>query len=203
MSFTRRTLKPMAYKSAPMLALIFLLGACNSEDAYNDDAKQSYAQEAQQKAAELAPAVGDWCGTMDMTNGNDFAVKLHVKLLPVTVQAPASQDPNLNAQQTKLQGALTFDVLDHPTSADYASHPDLMAATGDAGQVPFSNGDYYPQNEPQVTLPYAVNSSSLAVSGELEGDLQNGHFVGTWTANSNQVVGTFDLQQNCSVGGAS
>jgi len=202
MSFTRRTLKPIVYKSAPMLALIFLLGACNSENAYNDDAKQNYAQEAQQKAAELAPAVGNWCGNMQMTNGNDFVVNINVQPVSVTVQAPASQDPNLNAQQTKLGGAMTFDVLKGGTDGAYLNHPDLVAATGGAKQVPLSNGDYYPQNEPQVTLPFSIPESTQAVNGEVQGDLKNGHFVGTWTGNSDQVVGTFDLQQNCGGGGA-
>jgi hypothetical protein len=201
MSFTRITLKPI-YRALSVLALVSLLGACSQESAYNDSAKQNYAEEAQQKSAELAPATGDWCGNMHMTNGNDFAVKMSVKILPVTVQAPASQDPNLIAQQMKLQGAMTFDALAGATSAVYASHPDLMANTGGAAQVPFSNGDYYPQNEPQITLPYTVNSSSQSVNGELQGDLSNGHFIGSWTANSNQQVGTFDLQQNCG-GGAS
>jgi hypothetical protein len=194
-------------KTFSALIFISLLAACGQQKTYNDDAKQNYAQEAQLKSAELAPATGDWCGNMYMTRGKvPFAVEISLNVLNVTVQAPASQDPTLVAQEPKLQGGMSFDVLDGASSTVYVTDPDLLAATGSGvagASVNFSGGDYFPQNEPQVTLPYSVSVSGQAIYGEVQGDLVNGHFIGSWTGNSNRKVGTFDLQQNCSTGGAS
>jgi hypothetical protein len=190
-------------KTFSALAFISLLAACGQQNTYNDDAQKNYAQEAQVKKAQLAPAAGDWCGKMQMTSGNSFAVEISVQPLPVAVQAPSSQDPNLIAEQFKLAGAMKFPILDGASSTNYSNHPDIAGATGGAGQVSLANGDYYPQNEPQVTLPFSVTTSAQSVYGVVQGDLVNGHFIGTWTANSNQKVGDFDLQQICSVGGAS
>ena len=95
-----------------MLGLLLALGACGQQNAYNDDAKNQYAQEAQLKKAELAPAVGNWCGKMQMTGaGLEIAVVISVNAVPVSVQAPSSQDPNLIAQQFTLKGSMTFPIL--------------------------------------------------------------------------------------------
>ena len=204
MSFSRRT---FGLRVVPTLVifslLVALVGACGSQDNYNDYAKQQYAQEAQLKTQELAPATGDWCGSMHLTNaGLDTNVKISLKVLPTSVQAPSSQDPNLIAQQLKLQGAMVFPILSGATSAVFDSLPDLAQATGGADMVSLTNGDYYPQNEPQITLPFSVPTSPQSVYGVVEGDLVNGHFVGSWSSNSNQDVGKFDLQK-CATGDAS
>lgn len=185
------------------LGSILALGACGQQSTYNDQAKTQYAQEAQQKKAELAPAVGNWCGPMYMKGANlPTSVTIDVSPVPISVQAPSSQDPNLIAQQYTLGGTLNIPILDRASSAAYAELPDLVAATGGEATVKLSNGDYNPQNEPQITLPFAVSNSTQSVYGVVQGDLASGHFVGTWLSNSNQPVGTFDLHP-CNTGDAS
>ena len=178
-----------------LLCLSVFLVSCGKQNTYNTNAARQNSIAAFEKAKELRPAIGKYCGLMHLLKSDtDFDVELELHRGDDNIHASTSQNPVDTVQVPKLAGYMQFPAIENQGSAAYMTLPLLMEATGGYRAISFTFGDYDPLTQ-RIYLPFLVPGHTQGNYGEMRGtlNLATSRFAGVWYSNSYEELGAFDL----------
>jgi hypothetical protein len=145
------------------------------------------------KMAALAPAEGDFSGSMTMASSQqNFDVDVQIKRVLENTHPESSTDPTVTAQVPKLAGGMHFPLIDQISATDFPFFSEMLQPMGGYQTVLFDFGDLDAATG-ALLLPYSVPGYSQGVFGELTGTLTGSQFSGTWFSKSFGTVGSFTL----------
>lgn len=204
----RRTKRHPGLVIPALLALSWLIAGCDDHAPMREGTDAQNAALTQQRYEELAPAVGNYQGKMTVfSSQKTYDCVLRVWRTFDTVPSNSADAPTETLERPKLNAKLSFLVenpdtrsgpavvaLDTLGPSESFKYPDLLDPMGRYLSIMVDYGSYNPTSEKMV-LPYSAASFTTGSLGELEGELHNGHFGGTWYSKIGGTIGSFDLVQ--------
>lgn len=175
-----------------------LASGCGQQNTQRNNINAQDAADAQAKYQDLAPAEGQYTGTVLLAQTHQsFAMQLSLSRQMEPARSAQSQDPSESVSIPILEGPMSFPVLDALENEDVTDQLEdilhfkaLTAPMGLNWRANLKNGTFDGTN---LVLPYSVGNSS-DIYGELNGQLVDGHYTGNWLAEEpSSTVGTFDL----------
>jgi hypothetical protein len=174
------------------------LVGCGQQNTQRDNVNASNAADAQARFQDLAPAEGNYSGTVLLSQSHQsFAMNLSINRIMEPARSSQAQDPSESVSIPVLNGNMSFPALENLQHEDPSSRLDDLSnftpLTDPMGQNLRANIQEGTFDGTTLVLPYSVEGAS-GIYGELSGQLSGGHFVGNWTSEeASGMVGTFDL----------
>ena len=129
-----------------------------------------------------------------LKSGASFDATLELDRVYVNARLSGSEDPTQTLNLPQLSGSMTFTLLEKTSVSDYKNYSDIINPMGGFSTVLFDYGDYDTHTH-LLVLPYGVSGYNQGNFGELQGELKDGTFTGTWFAKPLGVVGKFSFVQ--------